>query len=415
MMMDYLAGADSDEIAMRRGTTRRQLQRKPSARPRPARHATRAARSGAAAAKYREALESIGPGAHWDWIGKIAFWGVAVYCDRKAIIDQYGGEPDGELVENLFDRIAADVEEYDPITAKTRDGLRRGIVSAIVKQSRNAAEWMASSRVRMVHRPRPTAAHAFPNHVRDLVEAGGGEATFADLLGMSPYDFTNGRESGNPQLTMAAFFELFDPDAQLFIDASAAHQTGTPGVNIRTAAAWARYIRLAGAVDGDLVTPNPLTGTEGTTTDGRKSFIAQDCVSDWPFLVVEFDDVKWAFGGDVSAGLAWQCAFWRGLLTTSPLASAVAAIVFSGGKSLHGLLRVGAETLADWLRVREQLCQLLVADPTEVRKPDGRTCFPFRADRQAMEPLQKVRLPGARRNGTGELQRLLYMSNPVSW
>ena len=263
-------------------------------------------------------------------------------------------------------------------------------------------------------RARPKPPPTFPCYVRDIVAAGGGAATSADLLDLSPVPVVP-----TPQLQTRDFLRAcFDGGDLLFIDSSECHQAGRPGENIRSADEWVRHVCLAGDMGGDLITPNPLTGEKRETVDERgrpkKSFILADCIARWPFLIVEFDDVRWMFGGDVAKGLAWQCAFWHGLLTKSPLAPTVAAIVFTGGKSLHGLLHIGAATRASWDAARDAISRLLAADPAEARKPKGdkyEACFPFRADRQAMEPHQKVRLPGVRRRGDGcKLQRMLYLN-----
>jgi hypothetical protein len=129
---------------------------------------------------------------------------------------------------------------------------------------------------------------------------------------------------------------------------------------------------------------------EGETADGKKSHIAQSCLARFPFAVIEFDSMP----------LKAQAAFWRGLLSTSPLAPKVAAITYSGGKSLHGLLHVGCRTLADWQTVRGQLRGLLAADPDPA----------FRADEQAMQPRTGTRLPGVRRFSNGKTQRLLFLN-----
>lgn len=69
-----------------------------------------------------------------------------------------------------------------------------------------------------------------------------------------------------------------------------------------------------------------------------------------------------------------QAAFWRGLLSTSPFAPKVAAVTYSGGKSLHGLLHVGCRTLAEWQAVRDKLRGLLAADPDPAFRPTNRRC-----------------------------------------
>ena len=157
------------------------------------------------------------------------------------------------------------------------------------------------------------------------------------------------------------------------------------------------------ATGGDLIVPNPFTGAASETTGGKKSLIAQSCLARFPFIVIEFDELS----------LPLQCAFWLGLLAKSPLAQLVAAITYSGGKSLHTLLHIGCDTVEEWRRVQGKLCRLLAADPEQRTDTNGRTIYPFRADVQAMRPRQGTRLPGVRRFGNGAPQALLYL-NPAA-
>ena len=85
---------------------------------------------------------------------------------------------------------------------------------------------------------------------------------------------------------------------------------------------------------------------------------------------------------------------------TKTKAQNAAAVTYSGGKRLHGLLLVGCRTLAEWQTVCGQLRGLLAADPDPA----------FRADEQAMHPRQGTRLPGVRRFSNGRTQRLLYLN-----
>ena len=348
--------------------------------------------------EYEAALADFSqPGNRNEMQGKLGFWGCAAGLTAEEII---------------ADARAAGVTDRD-----------RYIESGWNKLKPKADAWLAAQETwqtrRTAHRPRPlpkpTPPPTFPYYVRDMVAAGGGAAACADLLDLSPVPVVP-----TPQLQTRDFLRAcFDGGDLLFIDNCGTHQTGRPGENIRSADAWVDWVCLAGDMGGDLITPNPLTGEARETTDkhGRpyQSYILKDCIARFPFLIVEFDDAKWAFGGDVARGLAWQCAFWRGLLTQSPLAPRVAAVIHSGGKSLHGLLHVGAATLAEWEAERDTLRRLLAADPTEARNAKGDACYPFQADRQAMEPHQKVRLPGVVRRGdaargAGNRQSLLYLN-----
>ena len=166
--------------------------------------------------------------------------------------------------------------------------------------------------------------------------------------------------------------------------------TGKIGTNLMPCCDWLATIEGGDATPGDLVVPNPFTGAEGKTADGKKSYIAQSCLARLPFVVIEFDSMP----------LKVQAAFWRGLLIRSPLAPKVAAITYSGSKSLHGLIHVGCDALSDWQIVCRQLRGLFAANPDPA----------FRADEQAMRPRTGTRLPGVRRLNNGKHQSLLYLN-----
>ena len=105
-------------------------------------------------------------------------------------------------------------------------------------------------------------------------------------------------------------------------------------------------------------------------------------------MLVEFDALP----------LGGQILFWRNLLLDgTPLAQAVASITYSGGKSLHALVRVRED---GWEAARGLLRRLLCTDPDPA----------LRADEQALRPIVKTRLPGASRRTNGKAQDLLYLA-----
>jgi len=197
---------------------------------------------------------------------------------------------------------------------------------------------------------------------------------------------------GQPPEAQTALFlrAAFRPDERLFIFHKATR--AEPWVNLRPTADWLErmpYERLS----GDLVKINPLTGKEGRTASGQPSFASQDCLSDYPFVLLEFDAMP----------LPWQFAFWRGFILKCDLADALVSLTFSGGKSLHGLLHVGCHTPDEWQAVRQRLIALFASDE------DAR----FRVDPQALHPLIGTRLPGVTRRDKGTLQELVYL-NPAA-
>ena len=310
--------------------------------------------------EYEAALADFSqPGNRWTAKGRLTYWGKAAGLTAKEIIS---------------DARAHGVTDRDA-------DIRRGWNDAKPKGDRPQRD-----RRRYAPQAKPKPPPTFPRYVRDTVTAGGGEATSADLLALSPFDVP--RDAATQ--TAAFLRSLFDPADQLHIFRDDTPTAGRPSVNLMPCRDWLARIDHGEAIGGDLIVPNVFTGAEAETTDGRKSYIAQSCLVRFPFAVIELDSMP----------LKVQAAFWRGLLATSPLAPNVASIVFSGGKSLHGLLHVGCRTLADWQTVRGQLRGLLAADHDPA----------FRADEQAMRPRTGTRLPGVRRFDSGGMQRLLYIN-----
>lgn len=179
---------------------------------------------------------------------------------------------------------------------------------------------------------------------------------------------------------------------------------GWIGESVRRGAEWVDVFERGEASGFDRIVPNTLSGRQGRAKSGHSSFVSADCLADFQFLILEFDDLP----------LPWQYAFWRSFITAPhPLSPLLSAIVFSGNKSLHGLLRVGCSTVEQWNDSRKLVAPLFDADA------DRRTTPPdvlrFCADGQAMAPRQGVRLPGVRRcnkrgEHTGALQRLLFLN-----
>ncbi len=314
--------------------------------------------------EYEAALTDFSqPGARWQALCRLTYWGKAAGLTADGIIS---------------DARAAGVRDRDA-------DIRRGWNSAKPQGDRMQGDWRS-------HAPRtkPKPAQTFPRLVRDLIgdEAEAACVDFDAVRALSPYWWPH---TANPLLAQtAAFLRLFNPGDWLFIFRDDSPEAGRLGFNVRTCREWLHIVEGGGRLPGDLIVPNPFTGAEGATTEGRPSFVAQSCISRFPFLIVEFDAMPFPM----------QCAFWRGVLTKSPLAGNVASVTYSGGKSLHGLLHVGCATLADWQTTRDRLRGLLAADPDPA----------FKADEQAMRPRTGTRLPGVHRFDGGKRQELLYLN-----
>lgn len=128
---------------------------------------------------------------------------------------------------------------------------------------------------------------------------------------------------------------------------------------------------LVNPVDG-IVHPNPRQ-------DNKPSRRSEESVTAWRYLVLESDVA--------------EADQWLSCLVQLPLQ--ISAIYTSGGKSIHALVRVDAESKQEWDAIRNQIKPILV---------------PLGADEAAMTGVRLSRLPGALRGL--RKQELLYL-NPT--
>lgn len=170
---------------------------------------------------------------------------------------------------------------------------------------------------------------------------------------------------------------LYEPDDRLFIgvrhDASAGQ--------VLPVREWIKRLKQDLEVPEHVIL-NPLTGKQGHTKDGKLSYRADSCVEQFRFAVVEFDGIP----------LEQQIQFWAG----APLP--IVALVSSGGKSIHGWIRIDAANVDEWtLRVESNLFAILRA---------------IGADPACKNEARLSRMPGHFRAETQNWQRLLYL-DPV--
>ena len=137
-----------------------------------------------------------------------------------------------------------------------------------------------------------------------------------------------------------------------------------------------------GAEIPEHIIPNPLTGEQGQTKDGKPSYRADSCVAQFRFAVVEFDELP----------REQQIRFWAGVKLP------VVALLDSGGKSVHGWIRIDAADAADWQqRVEGKLFAMLTA---------------IGADGACKNEARLSRMPGHYRAEKQRWQRILYL-NPT--
>jgi hypothetical protein len=129
------------------------------------------------------------------------------------------------------------------------------------------------------------------------------------------------------------------------------------------------------------IIPNPLTGAEGLTKDGKDSYRADSCVQRFGFAVAEFDKLS----------RNEQIRFWYAVDLP------VVALIDSGNKSLHAWLRVdGIDTNEQWTRRVEQelFCRFL---------------NPLGCDSACRNEARLSRMPGHLRSENNRWQRMLYL------
>lgn len=170
---------------------------------------------------------------------------------------------------------------------------------------------------------------------------------------------------------------LYRPEEQLFIGTR--HDAGAE--HVLPVSEWIRRFEHRIAVPEHII-PNPLTGEQGHTKEGKPSYRADSCVRAFRFAVVEFDTMP----------RERQINFWAGV----PLP--VVALLDSGDKSIHGWIRIDAINAHEWTRrVENKLFAFLIA---------------LGADGACKNEARLSRMSGHFRAEKGRWQRLLYL-NPA--
>ncbi len=135
------------------------------------------------------------------------------------------------------------------------------------------------------------------------------------------------------------------------------------------------------------IIPNPLTGEQGAKkTDGKLSYRADACIADFRFAVLESDKLE----------KTQQIWFWAGVKLP------IAALIDSGGKSIHAWIRIDAASETEWTeRVEEKLFDILKA-----LRVDGEPCI----DTSCKNEARLSRTPGHFRKERKQWQRVLYLA-----
>ena len=218
--------------------------------------------------------------------------------------------------------------------------------------------------------PKPSP-RKLPGTARAFIHKGDG-AGENDWLAASPVRFNH---DPGPHQALALLDALYTPEDFLFCGEKY-------GADVL--AVW----RLRGQIaDGGPVPPhiipNPMTGRPGRKKDGGLSYRCDNSVEAFRFAVAEIDE-----------GLtrAEQLALWWGFASAP-----IAALIDSGGKSIHAWLKVDRPDRVSWERDVEQTLF-------------DRVLIPLGCDRQCRNESRLSRMPGHYRSEKEAWQRLLYLN-----
>ncbi|MBR6588434.1 MAG: hypothetical protein IKK82_13570 [Kiritimatiellae bacterium] len=318
-------------------------------------------------AKFEEALDAFAtPGNRWGGTSALTYWGAACGMDAEAVIDAAHGAG-----------------------VRSRDAdIRRGMVTATARVAANAARFTGGGVVRWQNQSRTNPKQKQQtdrmSRVKQLIEDGRDIDTMEALRGLSPVQIPPATDArAYLRQTKSMLVRLFaDGDIVNIRTGKADRTPATPRANLRTLADW---MRQTGG-HGEIVRPNPFTGKQGNTADGKPSFGAKDCIADYRHMVFEFDEMP----------LTDQCRFWAGFIRRGALP--LVTLTYSGGKSIHGVIHVNASDAEKWAKYRTLIIERYAADSDRA----------YRLDIQALNPLTGCRLAGVRRSDTGKVQELLW-------
>ena len=138
----------------------------------------------------------------------------------------------------------------------------------------------------------------------------------------------------------------------------------------------------AGKPHGVWFLANPVNGEVAINDGGNLSRRSWQTVTAWRYLVLESDKAN--------------RAHWLSVLAQMPLP--IAAIYTSGGRSIHALVKLNAESKDEWDTIADDIKPYLVT---------------LGADPKAITAVRLTRLPSCRREEKRAMQRLLYLDgNP---
>ena len=214
-----------------------------------------------------------------------------------------------------------------------------------------------------------------PSKIEELVKSGQG-TTVESIMARSPVLLSFPQEEAG----WRTLETLYKPDDILYIGDD--QLPGRPGSTVKSAREWIRDLK-GKPVPFPKIIANPLSGKPAPTkaNPDKLTYRGDGNVVQWRFMLVEFDGMTFEN----------QLAFWA--VSMLP----VAALVVSGGKSIHGWVQVDCESKEEWDREIEQSLF-----PSYL--------VPLGVDGACKNEARLSRLPGHVRKDTGRMQQLIYLS-----
>ena len=201
-----------------------------------------------------------------------------------------------------------------------------------------------------------------------------------ELCGMSPVEVGSPTDLADQRRNAAMLLRrLYEPQELVWLGEQRDTLQG-----IKHAERWAQIIEDGGRIPSQWI-PNPLDGQAHPLGNGKPSYRCDNAVSAFKYVVCECD----RFPAEM------QAAFWMANRNAFPLV----AIIFSGGKSLHAILKSGVTSREGWTNIIEQGLF-------------PRTLVPLGFDPATRNESRLSRMPGHYRTEKGKLQSLLWMEKP---
>lgn len=206
----------------------------------------------------------------------------------------------------------------------------------------------------------------------------GTTATFQDLIDASPVDVAKGERQ-----VMAARLLLYLYGRKELIWCGDFYGKGE---GIDSVENWAERFLCLDEPPPYFV-PNPLSGEPSEKKSGGESYRCDAAITGHRYALFEIDLKE--------IPIEWQCGFWMKMKDEIP----VEAITFSGGKSLHALVRANCKNEMEW--------------DTYVRNKAFPVWEKYGADMTCRNASRLSRLPGHMRDGK-TCQRLLWLRGGVA-